>query len=146
MSTQTVHPTPAPTAATEQVRQAVIDDRAPNVAQLFRDRVAKTPNADAFRFPDGDQWPSVTWTEVQQVAYRLAAGLIALGIEPEDRVAIASSTRYEWALTDLAVMLSGGATTTIYPTTIAPDVAYILSNSGSVVAFAEDDEQIAKLW
>jgi long-chain acyl-CoA synthetase len=146
MSTQTVHPIPAPTAATEQVRQAVIDDRAPNVAQLFRDRVAKTPNADAFRFPDGDHWPSVTWTEVQQVAYRLAAGLIALGIEPEDRVAIASSTRYEWALTDLAVMLSGGATTTIYPTTIAPDVAYILSNSGSVVAFAEDDEQIAKLW
>ena len=114
MSTQTVHPIPAPTAATEQVRQAVIDDRAPNVAQLFRDRVAKTPRADAFRFPEGDQWPSVTWTEVQQVGYRLAAGLIALGIEPEDRVAIASSTRYEWALTDLAVMLSGGATTTIY--------------------------------
>jgi long-chain acyl-CoA synthetase len=146
MSTQTVRPKSTPTSATEQVRQAVIDDRAPNVAQLFRDRVAKSPDDDAFRFPDGDQWPSVTWTEVQQVAYRLAAGLIALGIEPEDRVAIASSTRYEWALTDLAVMLSGGATTTIYPTTIAPDVAYILSNSGSMVAFAEDDTQIAKLW
>ena len=43
-------------------------------------------------------------------------------------------------------MCAGGATTTIYPTTIAPDVAYILANSGSVVVFAEDDDQIAKLW
>ena len=139
---------PAPTtttSATEQVDRALIESRAPNVAQLFRDRVERTPHAVAFRFPDGDQWPSVSWTEVQQAAHRLAAGLIALGIGPEDRVAIASSTRYEWVLADLAVMLSGGATTTIYPTTIAPDVAYILSNSGSVVAFAEDDEQVAKL-
>ncbi len=87
----------------------------------------------------------MTWTEVRERAYRVAAGLIALGVGPEDRVAIASSTRYEWALTDLAVMCAGGATTTIYPTTIAPDVSYILSNSGSMVVFAEDDEQVSKL-
>ena len=45
----------------------------------------------------------------------LAAGLLALGIEPEQRVGIASGTRYEWILADLAVMCAGGATTTVYP-------------------------------
>lgn len=138
--------TPLFTAQTERVNDAVLEQRPATVAHLFRDRVAKSPNAEAFRFAEDGSWSSVTWTQVRERAYRLAAGLVALGVRPEDRVAIASSTRYEWALTDLAVMCAGGATTTIYPTTIAPDVAYILSNSGSVVVFAEDDDQIAKLW
>ena len=138
--------TPLPTAQDERVNDAVLEQRPATVAHLFRDRVAKSPNAEAFRFAEDDSWSSVTWTQVRERAYRLAAGLVALGVQPEDRVAIASSTRYEWALTDLAVMCAGGATTTIYPTTIAPDVAYILANSGSVVVFAEDDDQIAKLW
>jgi long-chain acyl-CoA synthetase len=143
MSTQTQHPQ---TADRERVNHAVIEQRAATVAHLFRERVEQSPHAEAFRFSQGERWESVTWSEVREAAYRLAAGLIALGVGPEDRVAIASSTRYEWALADLAVMCSGGATTTIYPTTIAPDVAYILSNSGSMVVFAEDDDQIAKLY
>ena len=147
MSTQTPHATPQNlTSRDERVNNAVLDQRPATVAHLFRDRVAKSPDGEAFRFAEDDSWSSVTWTQVRERAYRLAAGLIALGVKPEDRVAIASSTRYEWALTDLAVMCAGGATTTIYPTTIAPDVAYILANSGSVVVFAEDDDQVAKLW
>ncbi|GAB3446846.1 AMP-dependent synthetase/ligase [Phycicoccus ginsengisoli] len=144
MSTPTLHHPRS--ASAETIDASLIENRAPSVGHLFRDRVAKTPDAEAFRFADGETWASVTWSEVQHRAYHLAAGLIALGVGPEDRVAIASSTRYEWALADLAVMCSGGATTTIYPTTIAPDVAYILSNSGSVVVFAENDEQVTKLW
>ncbi|MFI5425694.1 AMP-binding protein [Aeromicrobium sp. UC242_57] len=70
---------------------------------------------------------------------------MALGIQPEERVAIASGTRVEWILADLAVMAAGGATTTVYPTTMAEDVAYILADSDSKVVFAEDDEQVAKL-
>ncbi len=72
-------------------------------------------------------------------------GLLSLGIQPEQRVGIASSTRYEWILADLAVMCAGGATTTVYPSTNAEDTAYILSDSECQVVFAEDDEQIAKL-
>jgi long-chain acyl-CoA synthetase len=142
MSTQT-HDV---TAQTEQFNAATIEQRPASVAHLFRNRVEQTPTGEAFRFADGEAWTSLTWTDVREQAYRLAAGLVALGLRPEDRVAIASSTRYEWALSDLAVMCAGGATTTIYPTTIAPDVSYIVSNSGSVVVFAEDDDQVAKLW
>ncbi|GCD88421.1 long-chain fatty acid--CoA ligase [Nocardioides sp. LS1] len=122
-----------------------VDHLAPNVAVQFLDRVAKSPNSEAFRFPRGESWESVTWQEAGDRVERLAAGLLALGIESEQRVGIASGTRYEWILADLAVMCAGAATTTVYPSTNAEDTAYILSDSECRVVFAEDDEQIAKL-
>ena len=124
-----------------------IENRAANVAVQFRDRVASSPDREAYRFPggDGQPWASMTWKETGDKVEKLAAGLLALGIESEQRVGIASGTRVEWILADLAVMCAGGATTTVYPSTIAEDVAYILSDSECRVVFAEDDEQVAKL-
>ncbi|KQZ66454.1 AMP-dependent synthetase/ligase [Nocardioides sp. Root151] len=116
-----------------------------NVAVQFLDRVEKSSASEAYRFPVGDNWESVTWQQVGDRVSRLAAGLMALGIEPEQRVGIAAGTRYEWILADLAVMCAGAATTTVYPSTNAADTAYILSDSESRVVFAEDDDQVAKL-
>ena len=75
----------------------------------------------------------------------LAAGLLSLGLESEQRVGIASGTRYEWILADLAIMCAGGATTTVYPSTNASDTTYILADSECRLVFAEDDVQLAKL-
>jgi long-chain acyl-CoA synthetase len=115
------------------------------MARLFVDRVATTPDLEAYRYPSGDGWRSLTWRQTGETVVRLAAGLLALGVGPEDPVAIASGTRVEWVLADLAITCAGAATTTVYPTTNADDQGYILSDSGSVVVFAEDDEQVAKL-
>jgi long-chain acyl-CoA synthetase len=122
-----------------------VDHMVANVALQFLDRVEQTPRREAFRYPEGERWVSVTWAEAGEQVSRLAAGLLALGLQPEQRVGIASGTRYEWILADLAVMCAGGATTTVYPSTNAEDTAYILSDSECRVVFAEDDEQIAKL-
>jgi long-chain acyl-CoA synthetase len=122
-----------------------IENRPANVGRQFFDRVQKSPNREAYRFPKGDEWVSVTWKETGDKVTRLAAGLAALGVEHEQRVGIASSTRFEWILADLAIMAAGAATTTVYPSTIDDDVAYILADSECQVVFAEDDEQIAKL-
>jgi long-chain acyl-CoA synthetase len=122
-----------------------VDHLTPNFAQLFLDRVAKSGPLEAYRFPKGDTWESVTWNQAGERVTNLAAGLLSLGIQPEERVGIASSTRYEWILADLAVMCAGAATTTVYPSTNADDTAYILSDSECQVVFAEDDDQIAKL-
>ncbi len=135
----------APLASLERPDFTKIDNRAPSVAQMFLNRVAATPNAEAFRYPQDHSWESVTWQQVGERVANLAGGLIALGIAPEDRVALASSTRYEWVLVDFAVMCAGAATTTVYPTTNAADVAYIVANSGSRVVVAEDQAQLDKL-
>ena len=133
-------------AAQEKPDLSKIEKRAASVAQMFVDRVAATPQAEAFRYPHDDGWESVTWQQVNDRVRLLAAGLISLGIAPEDRVALASSTRYEWVLVDLAVLCAGAATTTVYPKTNAGDVAFIVANSGSRVVVAEDQAQVGKLF
>lgn len=128
-----------------QVDTSFVDNLTPSFAQLFLDRVASSGPREAYRFPRGDQWESVTWQQAGDRVTHLAAGLLSLGLQPEQRVGIASSTRYEWILADLATMCAGGATTTVYPTTNTEDTAYILGDSECQVVFAEDDEQLAKL-
>ncbi|HET8605236.1 MAG TPA: long-chain fatty acid--CoA ligase [Marmoricola sp.] len=129
----------------DTVDMSVIENRPANVAVQFLERVRKTPDREAYRFPVGETWESVTWQETGDRVRTLAAGLVALGVQPEDRVGIAANTRYEWILADLAVMCAGAATTTVYPSTMAGDVAYILADSECKVVFAEDDDQVAKL-
>jgi long-chain acyl-CoA synthetase len=134
-----------PLASMERPDFTKIENRAPSVARMFLDRVAATPDAEAFRYPQNGGWERVTWRQVGERVHHIAAGLIALGIQPEDRVALASATRYEWVLVDFGVMCAGAATTTVYPTTISADVAYIVANSGSRVVVAENQAQVDKL-
>src|SRR5664279_4124230 len=118
---------------------------AQSVARMFYDRVAATPHSEAFRFPTDTGWASVTWAQAAETVKTMAAGLLALGIQPEQRIAIASATRVEWLYADLAIMCAGAATTAVYPSTSGEDVAFILSDSGTRIVFAEDDAQVAKL-
>ncbi|PUA80411.1 AMP-dependent synthetase/ligase [Nocardioides currus] len=121
-------------------------DRLPrNVAVQFHDRVEKSSAHEAYRYPQGDAWESITWKQTGERVEALAAGLLSLGLEPEQRVGIASSTRVEWILADLAVMCAAGATTTVYPSTNSEDTAYILGDADCRFVFAEDDTQVAKL-
>ncbi|MFE5400684.1 AMP-dependent synthetase/ligase [Streptomyces sp. NPDC056580] len=131
--------------------QTLIENRPPSVAALFLERVAATPDAEAYRHPvppasgEGpDDWKSLSWGEAAERVYAIAAGLIELGLEPEQRVALAASTRVEWILADLGIMCAGGATTTIYPQTNADESAFILSDSDSRILIAEDAAQLAK--
>lgn len=124
---------------------ALIDNRPDSVGRMFFERVASTPGREAYSYPSGDEWIKVTWAETGDRVTRIAAGLIALGVEREQRVAIASGTSYNWILADLAIMSAGAATTTVYPATVSDDVAYIVGDSDSHLVFAEDDVQIAKL-
>lgn len=118
---------------------------AANVASMFLDRVQTSADKEAFRYLVAGDWVSATWRQTADRVEALAAGLLALGIEPEERVGIASSTRYEWILADLAIMCAGAATTTVYSSTNAGDTAYILADSQCRIVFAEDTGQLAKL-
>ncbi|ROQ69010.1 long-chain acyl-CoA synthetase [Streptomyces sp. 840.1] len=131
--------------------QTMIENRPPSVATLFIDRVAATPDAEAYRYPvpaagggGADEWKSLSWAQAAERVYAIGAGLISLGVLPEERVALAASTRVEWILVDLGVMCAGAATTTIYPSTNAEESAFILSDSQSRVLIAEDAVQLAK--
>ncbi|MGP3949337.1 AMP-dependent synthetase/ligase [Streptomyces sp. 7N604] len=130
----------------------LIESRPPSVATLFLERVEAAPDAEAFRYPvppasgEGpDDWRSLTWKQSSDRVLAIAAGLIDLGVRPEERVAIASATRLDWILADLGILCAGAATTTVYPSTNAEETAYILADSGSRILIAEDGEQLAKV-
>ncbi|GAA3064547.1 hypothetical protein GCM10020000_55200 [Streptomyces olivoverticillatus] len=102
--------------------QALIENRPPSVASLFLERVEATPEAEAYRYPvpapsgqGPDSWASLTWRDAADRVFAIAAGLIDLGVRPEERVALASGTRVEWILADLGVMCAGAATTPRLP-------------------------------
>ncbi|KHD72130.1 AMP-dependent synthetase [Actinoplanes utahensis] len=113
---------------------------------MFLARADRTPDDVAYRKPGtGGAWTAQTWAETARAVREIAAGLLAAGLRREDRVAIASGTRVEWIEADFAVMCAGGATTTVYPSSSAEEVAHILTDSGSRFAFAEDAAQQEKV-
>ncbi|WP_328944704.1 long-chain fatty acid--CoA ligase [Streptomyces sp. NBC_00250] len=131
--------------------QTQIENRPPSVASLFLERVERTPDAEAYRYPvpaasgaGPDDWKSLSWGQAAERVYAIAAGLVDLGVQSEERVALASATRVEWILADLGVMCAGAATTTVYPQTNAEESAFILADSESRVLIAEDAAQLAK--
>jgi long-chain acyl-CoA synthetase len=123
---------------------AALTDRAQSFGHLFIDRIEKTPNREAFRYRFGESWKSLSWAQTKVRVFNIAAGLVGLGVQPQQRVAIAASTRIEWILADLGILCAGGATTTVYPTTAREDFAYILGDSESVVLVAENADQANK--
>ncbi len=118
-----------------------------SVPEMFLDRVARSPGAEAFQAPGAgvSGWASMTWRDVGDRVRAIACGLLADGLAPEQRGAILSGTRVDWILADLAILCAGGATTTIYPSSTADECAYILADSGTAVCFAETDAQVRKL-
>nr|WP_236655397.1 AMP-dependent synthetase/ligase [Streptacidiphilus carbonis] len=150
-------PTAAVTTAVSAAAKSLIDNRPDSVAQLFLSRVAETPDRVAYRYPvpvdehaaDGapgaEQWRTMTWAQAAEQVTTIAGGLMALGIRPEERVAISCSTRIEWILADLGVMCAGAAVTAVYPSTNADETAYILADSGSRAVIAEDAGQLDKI-
>ncbi|HEX2774477.1 MAG TPA: long-chain fatty acid--CoA ligase, partial [Micromonosporaceae bacterium] len=118
-----------------------------SIPDMFLQRVAATPDRDAFGSPapddSGPRW--LTWAQVGQRAKAIAAGLRGLGVGSEDRVAILSNTRLEWVIADFGIMCAGGATTTVYPTTEPEDATFIVADSGSTVLIAENAAQAAKM-
>jgi len=87
----------------------------------------------------GGQWEDVTAGQFSAQVSALAKGLIAAGIEPGDRVALMSGTRYEWTLADYAIWAAGAVAVPVYETSSAEQVEWILGDSGAKAAIAETD-------
>jgi long-chain acyl-CoA synthetase len=96
------------------------------------------------RLVDG-AWTDVTAAEVAGQIRAVALGLIAEGVQPGDRVAVLSATRYEWPIIDFAILSVGALTVPIYETSSAEQIKFVLGDSGAVLAFAETDAHADKV-
>ncbi len=99
----------------------------------------------AVRYKDGASWVDRSFNEVLETARSLGLGLVGLGIEKGDRVAILANTRPEWTYFDFAALSIGATVVPIYQTNSPEECRYVLENSDAKVVIVEDAEQLAKV-
>jgi long-chain acyl-CoA synthetase len=114
------------------------------VASRVRERAQQMPDRIALREKDFGIWQQVTWADYWERAELVGHALLALGIQPGDRVAVPSENRREWLYADIGAVAVRAVTVGLYPTNPAAEVAYLLSHSGARVLIAEDQEQVDK--
>ena len=93
------------------------------------------------RLTGGGQWQDVAASTFRDEVAALARGIIGAGIEPGDRIALMSRTRYEWTLIDYAIWAAGGVTVPVYETSSAEQAEWMLGDSGARAVFAETSSQ-----
>jgi long-chain acyl-CoA synthetase len=99
----------------------------------------------ALKYKQGDEWLDVSFEEFGDAVRETALGLMALGIEKGDRVAILANTRPEWAYACYGILAAGGVSVSIYQTNSPSEVQYVANHSESKAIFVEDAEQLAKV-
>ncbi|WP_106398371.1 AMP-dependent synthetase/ligase [Actinocorallia populi] len=113
-----------------------VPDSATTTDTVF-ERAARNPGQIAFRKPGASGWDPVSIGAFRDEVVRLAKGLIALGVQPGDRLGLLSRTRYEWTVADYAIWTAGAVTVPIYETSSVEQISWILSDSGAVGIFTE---------
>jgi len=113
--------------------------------ELWREAVRNAPANPAYLEEGPEGWSPVSWDEAAARIDALARGLLAHGVRHGDSVAVLSRTSVDWILLDWAIMSIGAVVVGLYPTNSAKECAYVLEHSETVLAFAEDDEQVRKL-
>jgi long-chain acyl-CoA synthetase len=129
---------PAPAADSSHLGRRTAPD-------LWRHVLATAPAATAYLEETEAAWRPVSWAEAGERVDALAHGLLARGVRSGDAVAVIARTRLEWILLDWAIMSVGAVVVGLYPTNSAKECAYVLAHSETVLAFAEDAGQEAKL-
>jgi long-chain acyl-CoA synthetase len=116
------------------------------LTQLFFNAVDRFSSKQAaVRYKEGGSWKDITHQELARQVKHAALGLMELGIQPGERVAILSENRPEWAVADFACLTARCADVSIYPTLPAPQVAYLLADSGACAVFVENADQYDKV-
>ena len=123
-----------------QAPGAIDIDDSDNVATALLDNARRDPDHAALAVRVGDEFVDVSTAEFVRRVREFAAGLIGLGINPGDRVAIFMKTRIEFTLLDYAIWFSGATTVTIYETSSAEQVEWIIGDSEAVAVICGNDE------
>src|SRR3989440_7625472 len=118
---------------------------ADTLARLFWDRVEQSAGRPAQSFKVGAEWRTITWREVGDIVRELALGLIALGRQKGDRVALVSASGAEWVQADFAIFSAGCVTVPVYPTYPPDLISYVVNDSGAKTIIVEDSAQLAKV-
>lgn len=114
-----------------------------SIPAVFREQVQKLKSRPMVFGKHEGHWRPLTWYQMGQRVDHAAAGLMALGVRPGDRVAIFSQSGVEWVLADLATLSCGGTVASVYETSTSADAAFMLRDSRSRLVFVRGADEVA---
>ena len=103
------------------------------------------PDGVALRQKEHGVWKPVTWAQYDQRSRWFGLGLLQLGLQPGQKLALLSENREEWVFAQMGTAMVGGITAGVYPTSPANEVAYLLALSEAPLILCEDQEQLDKV-
>ena len=115
------------------------------LADLIGLAAARHGDATAIRHKRDGAWHDVSYAELGETVSEIGRGLIDLGIEPGDRVAILCATRPDWTYADFGIAATGAVVVPIYPTNSPEECEWVAGNSGARAIVCEDATQVAKI-
>ena len=111
---------------------------------MFFSNVERLQDRTAYMYKDVGIYKSISFKEAAEWVKKIASGLVNLGIERGDKVALLSENRYEWAFCDYAILALGAITVPIYPSLLPHHVEYILKDSEAKIIICSNKEQFEK--
>jgi long-chain acyl-CoA synthetase len=120
-------------------------DSARTIVASFWRNVDRKPEAVAIRYRVGRDWLPITWGRYGTEVRAVASGLRFIGVGAGDRVAILSDNRFEWHVTDIAIMSIGAISVPIYATSSSLQVRHALFDSGARVVVVDSADRLAKV-
>ncbi|MGB0915815.1 MAG: AMP-dependent synthetase/ligase, partial [Crocinitomicaceae bacterium] len=108
-------------------------------------QLKNSPNPNMFVTKTGGKWIGVSTKDFLDQAMDISRGLIALGIEPGDKVGLVSGTRYEWNVMDIAIQQTGAIVVPFYPNISESDYEYIFNDSGVKICVVENNDLFMKI-
>jgi long-chain acyl-CoA synthetase len=125
-----------------------VDDVSPRTTLgLFLRQAERFGNRTFVRFFDfkTERWIAMSWEDFRMNTLRVAAGLAAAGVKPQDRVVLLSENRVEWLFCDLGIQAAGAITVPVYANLTPASVQIIAEDSGASMAIVSNESQAAKL-
>jgi long-chain acyl-CoA synthetase len=116
-----------------------------NLAEMFFSTAERLGDRTAFMYKPKNEYLTINFNKAKMNVQNIAAGLVSLEIKEGDKVALISQNRYEWALSDYAILSLGAITVPIYPSLMTEQVKYILFDSEATVVICSDSEQYEKV-
>ncbi len=115
------------------------------IARAAANAAERRPDRLAVKYQSDGEWRELTFAEVSKIVDEIALGLVGLGIQPGDRVALLANTRPEWTFSSLAISRAGAVVVPVYPTNSPEECEWVAGNSESRIVICEDAGQAAKI-
>lgn len=116
-----------------------------SMAAVFQNRVEKYKDKACVAYKKNGHYTDISWNQMNEMVRAIARYLLSKDIKKGDTIAIFSTNRYEWWVTDLAVLSVNAVDVPIYPTNSAKESQYILDNSEARICFVGTKEQMNKV-